>query len=706
MDEARQAPPFAPGRQRSGRERIARLVACLVLPAALGCTHWMAGHSHWQPPSSEGEKPPQTQRYETLLAALERLNRQAAGGEGYRPQEHRRVLVELKQLAAQDATPLEREPKLPVLIWGEGPQQPGATDSPDPQVVVAALEFWEQLGRRLPARAASLVEHPSGPVRLALLRAARNSPGVLWQICQPLLESGELPLRLQAVRSLGHLAGTAREQQALERLKRILQQEGELVRAAAVEALAAWKQASLLALAERDSSWRVRRQVARSLSRLPPAEAQPLARRLLEDESPLVQQAVVQAAAAWPERWCVPLWFQALESSVYGTRARAKELLARRVPQAAPFPLTAPLSQRREHARRLLQQWASERNIPAAGAVSSDVPRPEASPQAIPETVSRRLAELLQQARQAGRAPEQKGTWRRAMLEHRDVLPQWLEEQLLQGTDIDPVLDEQMLYALGGPYRLLGRWADASPGERRALAAQLRKLATQRRLGPLVHYVLAARLRGEQDPVVWRNVLRAIQAEESNWAIQIARLGVSHPDPEVRRRACVYLGEHPRPEHYAWLVERVDDAHTPVVLAAVEALGRSGHPEALQVLKRMLLAPESQVQVAAAEALAQLQPETGRRALERLCWHRQWEVRRRAAVALGHLGHRESVPVLLHLLDDVPEVRQAALAALPRCSGLEPPPSLRKKPPSELAAWWKQQFGSRQAHLTSKQPER
>jgi len=62
--------------------------------------------------------------------------------------------------------------------------------------------------------------------------------------------------------------------------------------------------------------------------------------------------------------------------------------------------------------------------------------------------------------------------------------------------------------------------------------------------------------------------------------------------------------------------------------------------------------------------------------------------------------------VLLHLLDDTPEVRQAALVALSQCSGLEPPPSLRQKSPLDQAAWWKRQLGSPQAHLSGRRPER
>ncbi len=445
---------------------------------------------------------------------------------------------------------------------------------------------------------------------------------------------------------------------------------------------------------ERDRSWRVRRAVAEGLKRLPPQQARPLALRLLQDISPLVQEAVVESIAAWPPEVSVPVWCRALESNVYSVRAAARERLHKYIPAARAFSLTASLEQRRRLARELLQKWQTDHHRKEGKKTPADRDVGQALPGPVPDAVGQRLAALLQRDPGAHIASHDHATWLAALQEHRDVLPLWLEQQLLAGRDIQAALRGEVLEILGGPFRVLARWERASVSERRLLARQLRSLAATKRLGPVVHYVLADRLRREKDPLVWQAALQALGHEESTWAIQIARLGTQHADPEVRRQACLYLRDHPRPEHYPWLAERGQDDQTPVVLAAAEALGRCEHPQAPKALQRLLLAPQGSVQVAAARALARHHPEAGRRALERLCWHRQWQVRRQAALALAELGHRESVPVLLRLLDDVPAVRQAALQGLPRCSQLTPALQVQQQGTAALVHWWKQSLGT------------
>jgi HEAT repeat protein len=48
-------------------------------------------------------------------------------------------------------------------------------------------------------------------------------------------------------------------------------------------------------------------------------------------------------------------------------------------------------------------------------------------------------------------------------------------------------------------------------------------------------------------------------------------------------------------------------------------------------------------------------------------------VRNRAAIAMGETPDPSFLPDLIHLLDDRPEIRRAALASLPRVAGRECP---------------------------------
>ena len=92
-------------------------------------------------------------------------------------------------------------------------------------------------------------------------------------------------------------------------------------------------------------------------------------------------------------------------------------------------------------------------------------------------------------------------------------------------------------------------------------------------------------------------------------------------------------------------------------------------------LEKILAADNHALRVEAAESLARFGFPSGIAALERLGYDAAPKIRRLAAVAMGWISARSFVPVLIHLLDDRPDIAKAALESLPHAAGRELPPA-------------------------------
>ncbi len=656
---------------------------------------------------------PSRQALPGLVEIVEKLNQQSTSGTGYHAKIHRLALQALGRIVSQAAKESPAETDSPsqktelasrsqaallwpwhslvefsrwqAAIWGSK-EQPGAVSSPSSQVRQEALELWAQGRWPLPEQSPQLLHDPAPAVRRAYLRALSGDPKRLWQECTQALNDQSPQVRREAVVLLGQLAGSDWDRQAREKLLRLFQNQGELVRTWVVEALAAWKDPHLLNRAAEDESWRVRQAVAQHLAQMPSEGGKRLALRLLEDSSPLVQQAVVQAVKHWPEELRGQVWLKAMASPIFGTRKQAAELLAQSFPQATQFPLTASPQEQRRALAQLRQAWHKQHPPHFRQEHSSLESRSEGA--FLPE--QRRAFEQAAQQLQRLKDPQQRRRWLGVFAQNPQPALAWLEERLHQGKPVDMILDPWLLQQWGEPWSLLAPGATGSVRQRRFRASRLAALAGQEPLGPVAHFLILRWLTHDSDPLVWQNVLGALMEEASPWAVQLARAATGHASAEVRRRACVYLGRHPQPEHADWLVPRLDDPQTEVVLAATEALGYCENPKAIEPLKRLLLAPQGRVQVEAAWALARLMPALGRQALERLTWHPDPQVRRQAALGLGQFGTLESVPMLLRLAQQPGPARPAALKALTQLTHLLPAASAPQEPEA-LVNWWKQQ---------------
>jgi HEAT repeat protein len=175
------------------------------------------------------------------------------------------------------------------------------------------------------------------------------------------LNDHDLTVRLAAIRSLGHLTDNG----SLKQLKRLLNHDAELVRAAAVSSLVERGQIDTLLEAADDSAWHVRVAVARLLADHRQERTDALAAKLLVDASPHVQQQMVASLAHWPLEQAGPLLLSAMGSSGFLVRKTARDELAKRWPAAAEFSTDAPADSRTARLAALRQRWQA-----AFGAVS------------------------------------------------------------------------------------------------------------------------------------------------------------------------------------------------------------------------------------------------------------------------------------------------------------------------------------------------
>jgi len=228
---------------------------------------------------------------------------------------------------------------------------------------------------------------------------------------------------------------------------------------------------------------------------------------------------------------------------------------------------------------------------------------------------------------------------------------------------------ERVLPQLAPEYQLLADWGRLTLEDRRRAIEQLKRLSADAPLSELVLARLAQLLPQETDALVWLDAWQMLEDDQRAAAIELARVAVTHPTPEIRRRAVEYLGQNFTPEYAAQLVPALQDVDPSVVRAAVHALARPGALADPLPLENLLSNADRTLRVEAAEALAAMDVPSGVTALERLAHDTDERVRQQAALAMGRLQDSRFAATLVELLDDpLSSVSGAALAALPEVS--------------------------------------
>ena len=475
-------------------------------------------------------------------------------------------------------------------------------------------------------------------------------------------------VRDSAIRSLG----LVRTEEARKELQRAARKENDALRATAVRMLATWELADLEPFFHDESS-RVRAAVIRELYRYPRLQAVAALRDALEDRSPEVQAAALQATRDLPEQLATPLLLHSLRVSLLSIRRSALPQLRERLGFEPVFPIDGNLAEREAALSELVRSrglsvefWTKLPGLPSAASQTvTSIALPEIQslvdeylaypdPAAIPEELTERLVRCDTAAIPVLEKSLKGRTGRTA--------------EALQGvlSRLDPA--HSALHDLSSP----------DVGVRRAGTRQLQLEAEQAPLSETILTQLRERLLHEQDRYVWQAAVQAVLSDSREPAAQIALLAVHHAWPDVRLLGLQYVSRHAQPTYGWWLLPLLGDPQPEVRLLAVQLAGKcqnpllldgvaaSGETPASPGLRSLLTTPDGPLQDAVVISMCQLGDPVGYQELVRRC-HSSDAGRRRAAVqAMVRTGRQQFVEPLIQLAwtEPVPHVRREMLSAL------------------------------------------
>jgi len=537
----------------------------------------------------------------------------------------------------------------------EGTRFVEALRSPSAEVRIEALRAWRTTRSKLPVEAVDLRSDGDYRVRVAALRAlASTKHPKAHKYLSAALRDTHLKVRTAAIESLGILGGA----RSVATLRKMLKDNSDQLKATATTALAAAGDHVALVEAAADKSWRVRERVAQALSAKCDRQTVSLASELLKDPSVRVQHEVIAAVEQWPLEKAGPILLAAMGSSGYMSRKLAAEQLAERWEPAVEFPVDGPPQRRDAILAKLRDAFRSrwgfvDREVLAATGQPGENAN-EPSP-ALVDRVEQLVADHEIAALQAV-GPMLIGALEQLVFERHKALPEFVYDRVLTRQE--------------DTFRAIDKLRAEEVQQRRRGAAQLMNLAAERPLGRLAISRLAQVAAAESDQLVWQSVLTAVADDGSEPSIMLAYAAISHPMPEVRRRACVHLGTHADPRHAGMLITALGDSSQSVNCAAARALGTCGDRAAVEPLKRLLVDGNEQLRLETALALVRLDDMAGTVALERLSYSRDPKIRHHIAAGLGELGQAKQLPLLIRLLDDdAVGVRRAALESLTKTVG-------------------------------------
>jgi len=578
-----------------------------------------------------------------------------------------------------------------------------ALAAPSPEVRLVALQAWTaHPDIPLPERVVALREDRSPRVRAATFSAlAAHHVEKIERLLESGLRDDDLRVSLAAIAGLGKVATKT----SADRLRRVLREDPEAFRAAAVEALAQMGDFEILFLAADDASTRVRLAAAQELHRFATPSGVELARRFLADSSTEVRRAVVEAVADWPLATAGNVLLEAMSLQTYRTRSNAAKQLAHRWPPAGEFVADESKSRRAEALGHLHARWHREFGM-AAPAVSEHSDQVAAalkitdSKSAIQPEELQRVRIILQQLNELRITPTARDRLLVELSQRGPALPEILNRLTAEmGVVVSEDIYRRVLPKIDPLHEAIEGIATESVADRRAAAGQLIEFREELATSELATNRLFQQLIIRNDPLVWRSVLMAIEQSSTDSAIQIACAAAGHPSAEIRRRACEHLAHFPDPKHQALLTAALNDPDASVVRAAVAALGAGGQLDDRGPLRWLLRSDDWELQLAAAVALVKLSDADGPLALQRLAAEEDPAIRIAVAKAIGELGQVNQAAVLITMLDDRPVVRRAALAALMSVAGKDVATSARlddNAPIDQVIAAWKRWWHTQQ----------
>lgn len=563
----------------------------------------------------------------------------------------------------------------------ESPRVAAALAAREDEVKIAALAAWhESVGAAFPDQGLALRNHRDPTIRTMVLSVlARNPSNETLNHLTFALSDPELQVRTAAIQAMGTLGDT----RAVATLEPLMVDGVVGERIAVVKALADLGQTEAAIGAVDDKSWRVRLALAEALPTLPGGPDPDVAKRLLDDPSAEVQYQAVTAIENWPPAIAEPLLLRTLQQGTYRSQELAAESLAKTWPEGRvlleAFPVGQPPKLRDKALAEIRKAYADRQ-------VETERPRrsqeTSISPERLVPVVSA-LQTLQSTSDQTREHAEAVASLRRVGPGLAEVLEYLVDRQgIVVPSAAFGVLADQI-----PDFALVERLRQEDVQTRRDAAKQLAQAPARHRFSSLLIHRLADLAVTETDAVVWQYLLSALADRSDGQTFRLAYAATSHDSSGIRQAACEYLRRHPDPQHEAVLTATLNDASVPVVCAAVEALGLCGGNVDPAPVLQLLNSQSESVRISASTALVRLGRPEGAAALERLAHSHDNQTRLRVAQVMGELGLSEFAPTLIRMLDDRHGIRLAALNSLPKVADCEEAANFDLHESQRVAAW-------------------
>jgi HEAT repeat protein len=466
-------------------------------------------------------------------------------------------------------------------------------------------------GRPCPRELVDLTADDAAAVRAAAIRALAASRHEEAQACvMRALSDYDLSVRLAAIEALGILPAAENS----DSLRKLTASSSDIIRAAAVKALAARGASDAVIKAAGDPSWRVRSAVAESLVGASSGQRTELGHKLLADASLEVRRSIVRVAAEWPLEEAIPFLLTAVESPSAPTRRLAAERLASLWPASAELSPQASPERLAEEVAHLRRAWEQEH----AQSIREVTPH-NRHDTAVAPLATIELLPILERLHSAS-VHDRRAAARELVVKHKErPLADSAMARLRQvmESEADALVWSDVLVVI--------------ERDGRAPAAELARIAAS-----------------HPSADVRRRACAYFGRHASTSAVDLLTNCLSDEDITVQREAVRALAQQPHVADLGPLEGLLTSTDAALVVEAAQALVALGSRSGFQALLRATYHRDPAVRRSAAASLGKMLGENDQSGKRQL----------------APADQREAMAELVRLLDDKGDVRRAALASL------------------------------------------
>ncbi len=509
-------------------------------------------------------------------------------------------------------------------------------------------------------------------------------------------------IRNAAMDALGEMA--CRE--AVPLVKEKLNDNAPLVRAKAVETLRKLACYDDVFSKADDAAWQVRIEVAKTLAFKRSPRSFQIAKQYLANGNDRVQMEAIEAIANWPIEEAGPLLLHAMKSLVQASRIRAAAVLSEDFEAARYYNARSQPKNMTEEYENLLTQFRQflrdenrdERVLAAfldenagLGKTAYEYFDEQSDATVLSEKMpSEKVAKirtLLRNWSREGQSFPDRDKIEQQMIQHGNELVPILNHLYETENVSIPVTLHATLAVVDPWFEYLVLLETKNEPTQRKIASELARFSKNQRADSLtIHCLLEFCLHlsdQTSDPQTLRPLLEALKNQDDKAALEFAWVLMEQPSEDLRRLACLTLGERGDGRDLEPLTKALRDNNRNVVRAALSAvlvLLQELSPDdrllfctKIQTgLERLLFDtdPFMQADVAAVQMLLGIP--AGEDSLRRLVRSHEDKVRQHAVRRMGDTSDVKFLPALMELLDDSNAVvRNEVLETLPRTVGYD-----------------------------------